>query len=346
MNKKLIYHYTSLYSGYSILEPGENNSLKYLSDQISTLIRSSGQLASIDKNDLLDNSSSKRLSETFPNIKKILLRASRIENLNDKTEMKHGISRLQKSLKAKSEYEYIDDVFEDFSRKKGQKSVFDIFEKNTYVISFSKVKNDLNQWRIYSDSGKGVSIGFDVEDVVKMYGAHLGMATTEILYEETKINESIGKTLDALEKMYKRDSIKSNLELLRPEHKGLEKILEKLLIGYSFIQILLSVKNKVFKSEQEVRFYLTPLLIDYASQLTKERSSYEDYFYGYLDKGSSSYTIDNNIRFYRTAPLPISSIKEIWLGPKSLVDIEDMKNILKGWGYSEVSVYKSDLPLR
>ena len=91
------------------------------------------------------------------------MRATRYDQMNDYSEVKLGIDNLFKTIK---NYEISPD-FSDF-----KKHLIGIIEKlksqilDIYILSFSSVKDSLEQWRAYAQNG-GVAIGFDKKMVQK-----------------------------------------------------------------------------------------------------------------------------------------------------------------------------------
>src|SRR5271157_5275624 len=80
-----------------------------------------------------------------------------IFELNDPSELEHGISHLIEALKANSDSlgKNLSEHVEAFRSKGLKKSA------RYFVCAFSSDGNELGQWRAYADNGRGFALGFD-----------------------------------------------------------------------------------------------------------------------------------------------------------------------------------------
>jgi hypothetical protein len=103
----------------------------------------------------------------FRNITKTI-RLSNIFKMNDTSEVMHALEFLQSALVEEYNnnpfpfnYKEIDNsrafarIVSDIKRKMNEVTYF------SYIASFSDSENDLGQWNMYGDDGKGVAIGYD-----------------------------------------------------------------------------------------------------------------------------------------------------------------------------------------
>lgn len=87
--------------------------------------------------------------------KEICLWATKWSHLNDKEENQAALNVLQGALN--------DDVFNSFV----------ILSDDNHSISFSKEQDSLPMWSMYGSRGGGVMLEFDVQKLLKIYGARL-----------------------------------------------------------------------------------------------------------------------------------------------------------------------------
>lgn len=303
-----------------------------------------GQIPHVGDNDFLSIGASNIVGKLYPKSFRFLMRASRVENLNDSTEMKHGLQILGALLRKRSEWSSLREVFEEFSEKVEKVSLFDSIRSNSFVISFSNAANDLNQWRIYSNGGSGLSIGFDVSVLAELYGSHVWSSFTSVLYDGRSLKAAIERDIEAI---FLANQQRDEWPWKKPTEtlEKLEGPMGRLLEALYLVRIMVSTKNEAFASENEVRLYFSPIALDYAAQIKQNQNSYSDYFKNYVDLGTSSLVVNDSLRFFREIPFPLEAVKEIWIGPKSKATVEDISRLLSGWEYGKVQVRKSELPL-
>jgi len=171
---------------------------------------------------------------------------SDITKLNDPSEIKHGIGHaidVIKELEAQNEIH--PDVAEMFiGPLKTTGCPF-------FVCSFSKLENDLNQWRAYANDGCGYALEFDTGELCKAFDSdwRCGLKTIfPIIYDGQDCRERQGKIVRALPDLKGMDATTNTAyrEMLQSR-----LTVECLIVASNF-------KHKAYKPENEVRFLFTP----------------------------------------------------------------------------------------
>ncbi|HIW42839.1 MAG TPA: DUF2971 domain-containing protein [Candidatus Mediterraneibacter vanvlietii] len=179
----------------------------------------------------------------------------------------------------------------------------------TFCVCFSGSKDKLSQWRGYAQDGKGVAIGFD----------------KELLEELNQISEfhiAFGKVLYDNPEEYVQGIIADNIKKF--EYKSVGHVALELSENYR-MQFPF-VKNPGFKEENEWRVVVCSGI-------------------GHYNIPSSDNILFSKVK-YRTANNKLvpyiemnfekvkqNIIKEIFIGPKSEVEVEDVINLLSYYGY-------------
>ena len=152
-------------------------------------------------------------------------------------------------------FEIIKDYFKNDEYKKFLINVFDIYKLNNhppFIFCLSKEKDQLSQWRAYSQDGHGVSIGFNtkflsIENSIpspNIYAYHtLGYYKVE--YSKTVQQKTI---MDICE------SIKNDFDT-----KKYDKISISLEFISNLVHLSIVFKNPSFMEEREWRIIHTPL---------------------------------------------------------------------------------------
>ena len=149
-----------------------------------------------------------------------------------------------------------------------------------YVLSFSKKKDDLNMWRLYSDDGFGVMLGFDRDGIEKRIKElyendkpmSLAMPVVDCEYiDDNEISVKLASDTD-LEEFQKNGNI-----------LALSRVLEN----------SLKYKHPCFHDEGETRIIIVGALQE--KFRVRERS----------------------IIPYQEIKIPVTLLKEIWFGPKA-----------------------------
>lgn len=171
-----------------------------------------------------------------------------IFNLNDPTELRHGLQPAVEIIKQRAKngpqgLELLSDMFQEIVNKA---EIFAHF----FVCCFSKDGDDLGQWRAYADNGRGYVIVFDGRLLVQAFvksgtGNHFRFSIT---YEDDRLYEMHEKIIDKFIPLYLD---MENLE--RDEFTELSKpFLEPI------IRSALFFKHKAYANEKEYRFLQDP----------------------------------------------------------------------------------------
>lgn len=193
----------------------------------------------------------------------------------------------------------------------------------TYCVCFSENCDQLSQWRGYANNGKGISIGFNKKLLLELKKADPHrIAFSPIIYEKRK------------QEKYIQSIVQDNFKKL--EYKGIGHVAVELNTDYRLKFPF--VKDSSFWEEAEWRIAVSS------------------------GPGSYNLKISDNYEFskvkYRVANERLISymgmdfskikkelIKEIWIGPKSKVEINDVLSFLEVYGYFEGVAYNADEPI-
>ena len=190
-----------------------------------------------------------------------------------------------------------------------ENGVYSNFSMKTFCVCFSESKDKLSQWRGYAQDGKGIAIGFN-KDVL------------EELNQISKFHTAFGKVIYDNPQEYVQNIIADNIKKL--EYKGVGHVALELSENYR-MQFPF-VKNPGFEEEKEWRVVVCSTI-------------------GHYNIPSSENILFSKVK-YRTANNKLipyiemnfervkqSIIKEIFIGPKSEVEVEDIVNLLSFYGY-------------
>lgn len=190
-----------------------------------------------------------------------------------------------------------------------------------YVACFSERVDCLSQWRGYAQDGQGLAIGFS-----KKYLQELSMPYSllfnRVIYSEKRQQEFINKI--------------ANENILKMSKKGVGHV--ALELSENYLKSFPLYKNPSFEEEQEWRiiFLANPRnqkdvsLGNFHLRPPKFRAN-KDKIISYLELDFTSIKTD--------------IIKEIWIGPKSKVTLQDLLNILATNNYYENRPYSSEEPI-
>ena len=250
-------------------------------------------------------------------------------NLNDPSELRHGISILANFLeKKKANHLIFEHLNEGYS--KFVKNIENLPHAYCYILSFSLVGDDLSQWRAYADNGRGYSIEFETKpiEVEFLKGNEKNRATYYIKYDE--------KEFENINKKFINSSAKI-IEIMRYIKLG-DKVysdyINKLLKIYALYTIRASLffKHSAYHNEKEYRFLeIFPVT---------EPDPYQNY------RRRSSNLV--KYREFDLKNLPRIPIKSITIGPAadSIKSEVFIKECLKYYGYEEIKIKQSDIPYR
>lgn len=195
----------------------------------------------------------------------------------------------------------------------------------TYVACFSEKMDCLSQWRGYADDGKGISIGFCkkmLESLTQIM--HHNLSFSKVIYDENQQEKYVNKVVE---------DIFRNMELKGIGLAGIE-------LNSNHKDEFAKYKNPSFEEEKEWRLKLNSY------------SKWKE-----IRVGDMSFTEPTfrpfNWRLISYVELSFANaksnfVKEIWTGPKSKVELRDIKHALKRYGYyydDEVNHYDEKDPI-
>jgi len=192
-----------------------------------------------------------------------------------------------------------------------------------YITCMSEEGDMLSQWRAYAQDGEGVSIGFDADalgiesDIIAKFDVDPSNCLSLIKVSYKK-KEEVDK--------YIENHAANLIESTEPPN-GSAKLFSALCAALD-----LTVKNKAFSEEKEMRIIYTPV-----SWVNEE------------SKGANSPI--SNVKFRTTGPYLVSyheldfskknAIKEIVLGPKNKFSDYDLERFLHTNQLSNVRIIRS-----
>lgn len=183
------------------------------------------------------------------------------------------------------------------------------FSMKTFCVCFSESKDKLSQWRGYAQDGKGIAIGFD----------------KKVLEELNQISEfhiAFGKVIYDSPQEYVQGIIADNIKKLK--YKSVEHVALELSGNYR-MQFPF-VKNPGFEEEKEWRAVVCSTIGHYNIP-SSENILFSKVKYRTANNKLIPYIEMNFERIKQRI------IKEIFIGPKSEVEVEDIVNLLSFYGY-------------
>jgi hypothetical protein len=186
---------------------------------------------------------------------------SDIFNLNDPSELNHGVSVAMNVLnglvanhapKSKAFAKWLT----SFAEQKGVQG-----SAHFFVCSFSSYGEDLGQWRAYADNGRGYALGFDALALENGFttgeklipNANLYAATFPISYKDTELADIHGQII---EKMLGLISLPYERDLHSSAIASYSMDLSASLMQH-IMHAALFFKHKAYDNEKEYRFLET-----------------------------------------------------------------------------------------
>lgn len=195
--------------------------------------------------------------ETFINIlKNKNIRLGNPDKMNDGNEIMLFFEKLK--TKMNNHFELLKDEavrkYYEYVYSEGLETVYNENynqQKVPHIICLSKEEDLLSQWRGYADDGRGVAIGFDIAEFLKL-GNFLN--AVEVLYDEEKCDENV-------------DNFLLNYGIYNSKPLEFDRMKDVYFEIANFTESLLTeaigYKNSAFQEEKEVRLLNTE--IDYSS---------------------------------------------------------------------------------
>lgn len=266
-----------------------------------------------------------------------VLRGTHTAFMNDASEYRHGLEMASGIAKAQSEKsisEFKKSYFLKLSTELIELSILD--HNPIFVSCFSKVRDDLNQWRVYAGDG-GFMLTFDTKRVAQK----LNSVRPEYIKENTP-PPFLGRVIycdqekKELAESYLHDLI-SGIEFTCNAHNisqdvGVLAALKLThVMGAYFIPLM---KDSRFKAEDEIRILYWPKSIEEVQPLPKK-----SVLSGYVELPVSS--VSGNVK-----TLPLS---EVLVGPSPHQELNTLAAtafVRKNQAYNPVKIHRSSLPHR
>jgi len=266
--------------------------------------------------------------------------------LNDSTEIHHGLELAREVFTefAENNNGPISELLDGFSTLDKK------LRPRTNIACFSSARDNLSQWRAYSGSGIGVSLGFTQQDFLYKTGFPRSCQLVPVLYSDSE-KRSLWKTFAMLfNEAYRKDSVREisveqrdgSVRTFFPNHDYVSSMYS-LLYG-----LAASCKDSAFEDEREIRlFYSEDSEIIERFNLTRAVTRFRS--------GNcflAPYTTLGDIRDadHRSSENfnPKLSLCEVVVGPhpRSELAIASIRKFLDLHGYSEVPVNPSAAPYR
>lgn len=180
------------------------------------------------------------------------LRMTKIQYLNDDSELKYGINMFRDAVQNVSR-EMPDSERKDFLKTTAQ-HLDSFVNTNVCVASFCEDGNLLSQWRAYGGSRSGIALGFSRESLRKILSAG-SMNLWKCVYDTKSQYEIIHNLIDHLLRSY--DTILEYRNYC--EDWGRLKQGLMTFFNTTFLRISPILKNGHFREEREWRIITTPV---------------------------------------------------------------------------------------
>jgi len=255
-------------------------------------------------------------------------------NLNDPSELRHGLSHVVRILMTKAAANGSDDE-KAFAQKFDDLVAGEMYQKlaHYFILSFSAVGDDLGQWRAYADNGRGYALGFEAQEIVRAFKSPMGVAipnnaTFPITYDDGKCSE-IHKTV--IEQMF--DLIAHGQKMDADSKREYSNHLFALLAMHAF-RVALVFKHKAYKNEKEIRFIEIHPKELAAAEIKVRSRPYSLVKYRECDWRS-------------VAP---KALKKIVIGPSAVAERsrahQFVMDCLSAFHYEDVTPFRSAIPYR
>lgn len=180
----------------------------------------------------------------------------------------------------------------------------------TYVACFSEKKDCLSQWRGYADDGKGMAIGFNKKLLERLFkSGRFYLKFAKVIYDKNEQERHIERV------------VKENLKRMEETgvgHTALE-LNDNYRMDFSFY------KHPGFAEEEEWRLVLNSK--SYGCEIRDGNIIFSEPKYRVVKGKLVSY------RELCFSNIKKNFIKEIWVGPKTDVELRDVKQVLERYQY-------------
>ncbi len=340
----LVNHYTSNSAAFALLLSPKKKIHEKILGEINGLIASSGMTPTLQIKDHGYNTLFGKIRKADTTSEVLDLRFSSINKLNDTSEFEYGrglVKRYLKKMRAPSDKirKWRDFAIEMISSDE----IMSVLRGNTYVFSMSILANDLNQWRLYGEDGAGVGLSFDKNKISQLYKTLIYSSYEAVKYSKKEIAIALKAMLTEPFDVPEGFKYSPDIQHLIPNNEEMSKSL----LLFKVICTILSLKHEAFAPEKEVRLIYAPIFCNYIENCRRNRSiTFQEYLLSFFDDVRQFDIHRNVIYHYKVMPVPMDSVREIWLGPKNPNTVEVYKDYLRFNGCSDITVEKSSLPYK
>lgn len=232
-------------------------------------------------------------------------------------------------------------------------------KKQTLVSCMSLAEDDLGQWRAYGQDGYGLAIGFNYAKMGRIFNVHSPIAIQKVIckkenQEKELINKAIIPAMYYMKKLFVNHTFRNTDNYDKYFEEEFDTFTE--VIEEPLARVVSYIKNPAFISENEVRLiYQTNIAncFEEEEQISEAcRNKIEIGGKGQFVLNSLDYQFRNN-NLISYADLSFEKIKrdgiikEVIIGPKSNISLEDLQYYLVKNGYGiDVSIRKSKASYR
>lgn len=189
-----------------------------------------------------------------------------------------------------------------------------------FALCMSTLNNDLNQWRVYGDDGRGLCFGFDVGSIGDIIESDSNFSYAELEYDDLgRLPKFVAQTI----------LCKIRDRYLMEDFEGLNNFIENFTSDVEFFA--LHYKHIAYKAESEARLIYRMHTNNFApvNDIVIERSKF-------------------NVNTYKEIDLSRLQIKKIIIGPTNKTPIENILLFLNSNGIKigTNQITCSDIPYR
>lgn len=239
--------------------------------------------------------------------------ATNINFLNDYNEYKIGIETLKKicdkhiNLEVEEKHADLEAFYKSFLKTFYEKMLINLNERNHYIVSFTKSRDNLRQWMSYGAKNSSYAIGFDYEKLKNIKLGESSIASEHFTY----CLHDVAYNMDDIEKHLSLESIYQGILVNKDNiHNYTISLINHILIG------LCALKEPTFIDENETRMVLQDRKVGVFSEKIQYRSQ------------------AGVITPYIDVPFEYDSIVEIIIGPNTHKELasKGLMSLLKSHG--------------
>lgn len=230
-------------------------------------------------------------------------------------------------------FDFIKNYFRDEKYYHFRKHVFPTYgwnKRKPYIFCFSELKDSLSQWRAYANDGKGICIGFNVDNLeIKK-----DLPSTNV-YRDNTIGLCKVEYNKSVQKRRIKELVEHYLEMYDRRGHELWEV-SSAFLAFQLVDFSLIFKNPSFAEEKEWRIIHTPLGSQSEYEDVENKIDISDIKFRVLGNKLTTYAVLNLAENFNSSLIP-----EIILGPKSEVDEEILKKFLEANHLNKTAVIKS-----